>query len=281
MIHDSRTDSPTGDRVALFGGVYSNHHALRATLEDATRRGAKRIYCLGDLGAFGPHPDRVFPLLQQFDVQTVQGNYDHSIGHRRDDCACGYTDPKDNHFARISYRYTFANTSDRWKDWLRDLPPALDIEVGARHVHLCHGSPRLTNEFLWESTTPDPFIRRLFGELGARPDVESEPTAVVCTHTGIAWQRAVDDRLMINVGAIGRPENDGETSVGYVLLEEDDQALSGLKSEYVRVEYDFQQLAREMRDEDLPAEFIETIETGWWTSCLEIMPAKERARGQW
>ena len=112
----SPNGNPSANKVALFGGVYSNHHALRATLEDAQRRGAERIYCLGDLGAFGPHPDRVFPLLQEFNVETVQGNYDHSIGNRKDDCACGYTDPKDNHFARLSYRYTFANTSDTWKD---------------------------------------------------------------------------------------------------------------------------------------------------------------------
>ena len=46
------------DPVALFGGVYSNHLALRATLEDAQAVGARTTICLGDLGAFGPHPDR-------------------------------------------------------------------------------------------------------------------------------------------------------------------------------------------------------------------------------
>lgn len=46
------------------------------------------------------------------------------------------------------------------------------------------------------------------------------------------------------------------------------------------VEYDHRRLAREMRDERLPEEFVETILTGWWTTCLEILPAKERARGR-
>jgi hypothetical protein len=27
-------------------------------------------------------------------------------------------------------------------------------------------------------------------------------------------------------------------------------------------------------------EFAETIRTGWWTTCLEILPVKERARGK-
>jgi hypothetical protein len=35
-----------------------------------------------------------------------------------------------------------------------------------------------------------------------------------------------------------------------------------------------------MEAEQLPAEFAETIRTGWWTTCLENLPAKERARGK-
>ncbi len=259
--------------VAIFGGVYSNHLALSEVLRDARARGAEQIYCLGDLGAFGPNPDRVFPLLLDAHVVTLQGNYDHSIGQRRKDCACGYTDPRDNHFARLSYQYTFQNTSERSKDWLRDLPPHLEIAVGDRKLYLCHGSPRRTNEFLWESNTPDPFLRRLFQEYPS--------DAIACTHTGLHWSREVDNKLMLNVGVIGRPENDGRTCVGYMLVHADPDRPSGLRAEYVSIEYNFGQLAEEMREEQLPAEFIETIETGWWTSCLEILPGKERARGRY
>jgi hypothetical protein len=49
---------------------------------------------------------------------------------------------------------------------------------------------------------------------------------------------------------------------------------------YVRLKYDHDALAAEMRAEELPAPFIETVLTGWWTTCLEILPAKERARGK-
>jgi hypothetical protein len=46
------------------------------------------------------------------------------------------------------------------------------------------------------------------------------------------------------------------------------------------VAYDHDQLATEMREEGLPEEFVETILTGWWTTCLEVLPARERARGR-
>ena len=39
-------------------------------------------------------------------------------------------------------------------------------------------------------------------------------------------------------------------------------------------------LAEEMAAERLPAEFIESIVTGWWTTCLEVLPSKERRRGR-
>ena len=51
--------------------------------------------------------------------------------------------------------------------------------------------------------------------------------------------------------------------------------------EFVPVAYDHEALADEMREERLPEEFIETIRTGWWTTCLEVLPARERARGRY
>src|SRR5881398_650360 len=165
-VHCARTP-PAEDamsdpsRIAVFGGVYNNYLALEAAIRDARGRGVDAIFCLGDMGAFEPHPDRVFPLLQENGVLCIQGNYDNSIGNGLADCQCGYTDPRDNHFARISYAYTFASTSLANRQWLRDLPTQRRIEFGRYSVLLCHGSPRRTNEFLWESTTPSAFLEYL------------------------------------------------------------------------------------------------------------------------
>jgi hypothetical protein len=102
---------------------------------------------------------------------------------------------------------------------------------------------------------------------------------ILATHTGIKWQRALNEgRRFVNVGVIGRPENDGRTNVWYTLL--DYTPPSGLNVEFVPVVYDHERLAREMAQEGLPVEFQETILTGWWTCCLEILPAKERRRGR-
>lgn len=259
-------------RIACFGGIYNNYLALEAAIGDARSRGAEAMFCLGDIGGFGPHPDRVFGLLAEGGVHCIQGNYDDSIGNELNDCQCGYTDPRDNHFAQISYDYTLANTSRENRRWLGDLPGQLRLELGGQRLLLCHGSPRKTNEFLWESTTPTHFLDKLADDY--------EADVILSTHTGLHWQRELSaSRRFVNVGVLGRPANDGHTNVWYTLLEAG--GPEGVTAQFVPLEYDFRRLAREMREEGIPEEFGETLHSGWWTTCLEILPSKERKRGRY
>jgi len=257
--------------LAAFGGVYSNHLALDAVLAAISRRGADLTWCLGDLGGFGPHPDRAVERLRASGVPVLRGNYDTSIGSDLDDCACGYTDPRDNHFAQASFDYTRANTSAEHKAWMRRLPEQHRFVAAGRRVLLCHGSPRRVNEFLWDSTCSDAFLEWLCESYAA--DV------LLCTHTGLHWHRALPSgRHVVNVGAIGRPANDGHANVWYAALTMNEQ---GVKVSFEAVDYDHAALARDMETEGLQPEFIETIRTGWWTTCLENLPARERMKGRW
>lgn len=269
-------------KIAFFGGIYNNYLALEAAIEDAKQRGAERMYCLGDLGAFGPYPDRVFPLLRDNQIECVQGNYDNSIGNDLKDCQCGYTDPRDNWFAQISYNYTYANTSLQNRQWMRALPSEIRFEIDGVRFLMCHGSPRKTNEFLWESTTSTHFLERLFKD--------AEADVILGTHSGIHWQRRLSDhRLFANVGVLGRPENDGTTNVWYAIVDtsragdvSDARSPAGaVQLEFIPLLYDHERLAAEMRSEELPDEFAKTILEGWWTTCLEVLPGKERRHGRY
>ena len=265
-------------KVAVFGGVYSNRLALAAVLADAARRGAEAVYCLGDLGGFGPEPEKVWPLLLTGGVRSIQGNYEQSLAAGREDCNCGYTDPRDNHFAAISYAYTARHCSPDFKRWMGGLPARRRVLVGGRELLLVHGSPRRVNEFLFRSTSPDAFLEVLLDQ--HRCD------ALLCTHTGLHWHRRLPSgRDAVNVGVIGRPPNDGRPEVRYALIEAcparpgdaGGVGAGGLDVELVPVRYDHQAMAAEVRRAALPEEFAETLLSGWWTTCLEVLPARERA----
>ena len=155
--------------------------------------------------------------------------------------------------------YTFAQTDEDYKRWMGTLPGQVRLRMGDQRLLLCHGSPRQVNEFLWQSDTPTPFIDRMLADC--------DTDLIVCTHTGIHWERRDErGRGVVNVGALGRPPNDGNTEVWMTILSA--RPGGGVDTEFVPVEYDHERLGREMRDEGLPEEFIETVNTGWWTTCL-------------
>ena len=259
------------DKIVVFGGVYNNRLALEALVEEVAGRDVDAIYCLGDLGGFGPNPEKVWPLIERAGVRSIQGNYEESLSTGREDCNCGYTDPRDNYYAELSYSYTARNCSAEFKQWMGSLPPRRRVRLGDREFLLVHGSPRRINEFLFSSTSPVPFLEVLLDQEAC--------DGLLCTHSGLHWHRKLPSgRDVVNVGVIGRPANDGKTNVWYAVLE---AAAEGVAVELARLRYDHRRLAAEMQQEKLPEVFVDTILTGWWTTCLEILPAKERARSRY
>jgi len=260
-------------RLAICGGVYSNPYALAAFLTDARMRGADRLACLGDFGAYGAEPEAIWSLLVAGGVECIAGNYEVAIGSGQQDCGCGYADDADNAFAQIAYDYTFRNTSARFAAWMRTLPTERRSTVDGVDLHLVHGSPLALNDFWWDSLEENAHRLRV-GASGA--DV------VCCTHSGMPWTRRITseagrETLVVNVGALGRPANDGGRHVWYALV---DLHAGQASAELVALDYDWAAQAASIRAAGLPEAFAETVETGWWTTCLEIVPPAERSRGR-
>lgn len=256
-------------RIAVCGGVYANPWALEAWVQAARAAGAERLVCLGDLGGFGAACDELWPILREHGVECIAGNYDIAIGRGDEDCGCGYTDPRDNAYAQHMYDYTRAHTGEAFAGWMRELPDELRERVEGVDVHMVHGSPLAVNDFLWESLDDDELRLRV---------AASGADLLLCTHTGIPWQRELDGTLVVNVGTVGRPANDGRRETWWALV---DVAEGRAQVELVPLAYDWRAHAAAMREAGLPEPFVETVETGWWTTCLEIVPPAERARGRY
>jgi diadenosine tetraphosphatase ApaH/serine/threonine PP2A family protein phosphatase len=245
---------------------------LRAFLRDARARGAERLWCLGDFGAYGAEPEAIWPLLIDNGVECIAGNYELAIGRGDPDCGCGYADDEDNAYAAIAYDYTLRHTSAEFAAWMRTLPTERRETCDGVSLHLVHGSPLAVNDFWWESL-PDQSHQLRIEASGA--DV------ICCTHSGLPWIRrftgAGRDALVVNVGVLGRPANDGGQHVWYALVDIVDGHAT---AELVALAYDWRAQAASMRDAGLPEAFSQTVETGWWTTCLDVVPPVERSRGR-
>ncbi len=255
-------------RIAVCGGVYANPYALAAFIDDARARGAERLFCLGDLGGFGAEMDPLWPLLLENGVECIAGNYDVAIARGDTDCGCGYTDARDNAYSQVIYDHTRAHTSAEFAAWMGALATHRRVRIEGVDLDLVHGSPLELADFWWESRTDAEHAERV---------AASAADVILCTHSGLPWQRRVDDTLVVNVGVIGKPANDGRREVWYALLE---LTEGQVEAELVPLAYDWAAQAASMRRAGLPELFIETIETGWWTTCLEILPPVERSRGR-
>ncbi|MGA1284865.1 MAG: metallophosphoesterase family protein [Prochlorothrix sp.] len=229
-------------QIALCGGPYSNFGAVEAFL--AATAGVPYRFCLGDMGGFGPWPDRTLDLLRDAGVVCLQGNYDYAVGHGEPECGCGYEDEADRRYAQISYDYTLSHTADRHRQWLRELPPLLRLEWVDRPgfaLLLCHGSPDRVNEFVWESSTENAKIQAWLQQ--------HKVQSICATHSGLPWLRSIPSQsagsaqgarsaqdpefsenvpsshsvpsfpgFWCNVGVLGRPAHEGRPQVYYALI---------------------------------------------------------------
>lgn len=262
----STTVSDTADAIALCGGPYSNFAAVEAFI--AATHGMPR-FCLGDIGGFGPDPNRTLDLIRAAHIACIQGNYDHAVGHDERDCGCGYVDPLDRRYAQVSFDYTAAHTSDEHKAWLRELPPRRLLRWRGTRILLVHGSPDAVNEFVWESECDDAAIDAW---------LEREAVDGICaTHSGIPWIRRTSRGFWCNVGVLGRPAHDGTPRVGYALLRHEGGAVV---PSLVPLDYDVARVAAAMRAAGLPEAFPASLETGLWTTCYNILPPAERVPGE-
>lgn len=257
---------PAGEsRIALCGGPYSNFGAVAAFL--AKTAAVPYRFCLGDIGGFGPLPNRTLELIREAEVICLQGNYDHAIGFGEPDCGCGYTDPRDQRFAQISYDYTYAHTAVAHRQWLRTLPKMMRLRWRDSAILLCHGSPDQVNEFVWESTTDDHWIAACLERYGV--------DGICATHTGIPWVRQVSGGFWCNVGVLGRPAHEGLPHVYFAELEFSAKSAVPVPR-ILPLVYNPAPVAAAMAEAGLPQEFQDSLLSGVWTTCAEVLPEAER-----
>jgi putative phosphoesterase len=234
------------ERIAAITDIHGNLAALEAALARIEDLGIERVYCGGDLVGYGPHPNEVCTLIEERGIPTIYGNYDYAIARDLEDCGCAYTTKEDRELGQRSVDWTLAHTDRRAKDFMRELPFDLRVDLGGKRIRLVHGSPRKVNEYLFEDK-PARLYERLAGQ--------AECDVLVFGHTHKPWIHVYGGVQFVNCGSVGKPKDGDPRAAFAVLTAEGGEVLADIE----RVEYDAEAVAREVAAAGLPAEFADKL----------------------
>jgi putative phosphoesterase len=199
-------------RVAALYDVHGNLPALTAVLAEVDGLGVDAIVVGGDV-ASGPMPLETLDELRDRGARFVRGNADRVLDLR------GANDGETWVRAR---RWVADRLGEERLAFLAALPLDLTLELGLGRVRFCHGAPG-SDELGITRVTPDERLRGLLA--GVDADV------VVCGHTHVQFDRAVDGIRVVNAGSVGAPY-EAEPGAYWALL--------GADVELRRTAYDFE-----------------------------------------
>lgn len=157
-------------------------------------------------------------------------------------------------FLHCSFFWTREHTSPENKAWLRELPRETRLNVEGWRVLLCHGSPRSTTEYLFE-TRSEGYLKQFTA--GGKDDAHAD--VVVFGHTHVPYHRTINGVDFINTGSVGRPK-DGDPRAGYCVLTLDGDSVTG---EQVRLPYDIEAACARLVAAGLPSYFAVAHYLAW------------------
>ena len=148
--------------------------------------------------------------------------------------------------AEIKNKEIELRTSNKF--YLDSLPEKLKYTVNGVNLCFTHGSPNLINEYLFEDAENTKKVMENF-----------EDDVLICAHTHIPFVKKVNDKLIVNVGSIGKPKI-GRPNITYAILNIDD---AGNVDVTIReLEYEYRRIMKDCIMLNFPSAIVNSYETG-------------------
>jgi putative phosphoesterase len=183
-------------RVAIISDIHANMQALEAVMDDINSQKCERVLCLGDLAMAGPQPNLVIDFVRkQTNWTVIQGNTDKLIA----DYSKELIENLKSQFPVMAHALVddvCILDADK-KEYLKNLPQQLNLDIEGVKVLMVHGSPRRNNEDI----LPD-FPLEKVEEIISGVDAD----LIFCGHTHVPCGYQTKSRkTVVNVGSVGRP----------------------------------------------------------------------------
>ena len=211
-------------KLAVISDIHGNLFALEKVLEDIEHEKCDNVICLGDLAMAGPEPDKTVELVKQMKWDVVQGNTDKMIVEFNEEmfnALKGQIPIMAN-----ALRNDAEVISDENKEYLKNLPENLEININNTPILLVHGSPRRNNEDI----SPDLPLEKVEEMVEG-----TDSRLILCGHTHLpCGYQTNSGKTVVNVGSVGRPFTEKPVSC-YAIVTFDE---IGFGVEHKFVEYD-------------------------------------------
>ena len=266
MIDTKDIGQLTG-RILVFGGAYSNLHALRALRAKADELSipGHNVISTGDAIGYCADPNECLALMRDWGCHAIAGNVEMNVRDGLEDCGCNFDeDSACDLFSRIWYPYTQQACTPASVAYMKTFPEYLTLGFGGSRITILHGNYGATSEFVWRSTEWDAKATA-FAKTGS--DV------VIAGHCGLPFAHEHEGKLWLNPGVIGMPANDGTPRVWYAVL---DDASGRLDYAFHALDYDYKSARRRMLEEPLPKSYALSLDNGLWDNT-EVMAPREAA----
>ena len=228
-------------KIAIISDIHGNLEALNAAFESAQKRGAGRVFCLGDVVGYGANPAECLDLIKSRAEVILMGNHDAAVAGREE---LDYF----NDFARTAVTWTQGVLTSQQKDYLASLP----MMVKDGNLHLVHASPQ--NPETWN------YIFSAYDTQGQFDAVEGNICFVGHSHVpGEYFEHTAErrGRRIINVGSVGQPR-DRDPRLCYVIYDSETDVV-----QFIREEYDVETAAGKIRRAGLPEFLADRLFWGW------------------
>ena len=229
-------------KVAVISDIHGNIYALMKTLEDIDEQKVDKIICLGDLVGYGPHPNEVVALIKRREIPCIKGNYDASVvdgdyTYIRNTAINSFALPWATNEVRIANKY-----------FLDSLPTSLNYTFNGVNFLFTHGSPNAINDYLFEDAANTIEVMN-----------KLEDNVLVCAHTHIPCAKKYGDKLLINVGSVGKPKI-GKPNPTYAIIEIEENGEVKVTFRYL--EYEFKRIVKDCTMLNFLPAITSSYETG-------------------
>jgi putative phosphoesterase len=218
-------------RVAALYDIHGNLPALEAALQEIRKAQVDLIVVGGDIFP-GPMPRETLACLLNLDmpVQFIRGNGEDEVLAQMAGLETGTIPER----FREGVRWVTQQVQPDYERLIASWPLTLQVEIsGLGEVLFCHATPRNNTE-IFTRLTPEDRLLPVFEGLNVY--------MVVCGHTHMQFDRAIEQIRVVNAGSLGMPF--GEPGAYWLLLGPDIQFRHTL--------YDLTKAAERIRDTHYP-----------------------------